>query len=185
MTMNNNHVRVAGLALVAWIVAAPVHAQWNREAEEDAVYRVALRQMFDKSAKFVLVDSVPSSKQTEPIRDPKGAPIAAPDSLMAELAADYKTANQSKRSLRSLGQGNDLVFVPESAIAGTEALSGAFVTASSLVKLSRPGFSADRRTAMVYVEGSCGGRCGQWGVMILVKEGDRWRFDRYLWALIA
>jgi hypothetical protein len=171
------------LTIAAW---SPAEAQWNREAEEDKVYRAVLAQMFEGADRFALVDSVPSARQEEPIRDKRGAPIPPPDSVLAQLAADYRDINRSRRSLRSLERSDAFVFVSDSVLDGASNVTARRVgMGPSLMRMSRVGFSADRRTAMVYVDSDCGMRCGHWGVMILVKEGEVWRFDRFLWALIA
>ena len=43
-----------------------------------------------------------------------------------------------------------------------------------IVRLHRPGFSADGNTAVIYYGWGCGGRCGETHIAILARESGRW-----------
>jgi hypothetical protein len=42
------------------------------------------------------------------------------------------------------------------------------------INFSRPGYDADRTHALLSYRHGCGGRCGDWGIVLLERRGDTW-----------
>jgi hypothetical protein len=59
-----------------------------------------------------------------------------------------------------------------------EAFFTRFAPARAYNTLSRPGFDAPRRNAVVATGTICGGRCGQGRLIVLEKTGGAWRITR-------
>lgn len=49
-----------------------------------------------------------------------------------------------------------------------------YPNSGGLITVTRPGFSADGATALMYIGRACGGRCGAFGYAVLRKEHGRW-----------
>jgi hypothetical protein len=95
-------------------------------------------------------------------------------SVPREMLLSYALANRKTRH----------VDVPDQ-IAGhaVETVSAAAVDTAgrSVVKLSRVGFTERGDSAVVMTTRHCGPLCGSSQLLLVVREGDRWRIARSLW----
>ena len=187
---------VITLFLLASGMTTPAAGQWNRVAAEDSVIRAALDYLTQDRSGYVILDSVPSWYDPEPIRGKSGRPIPPPDSIMAQVIADYRAVNGVRRPLATGRRGARAVVVSDSVLktlrtanpakgAYWSEFSKRFEGRAAIFRLSRPGFSADRRTALLDVVSDCGIRCGSRAVMVLVNSGEGWKFDRFLLYLVS
>lgn len=54
-----------------------------------------------------------------------------------------------------------------------------------IISLSRVGFNADRKQAIVYVANSCGGLCGKGYYVLVTKDSGDWRIERDLMLWVS
>jgi hypothetical protein len=60
-----------------------------------------------------------------------------------------------------------------------------YPNSSGIITFSRVGYSADGKTAMVYVGYGCGGLCGQGNDLILVLENGQWKIKEEVMIWIS
>jgi hypothetical protein len=54
-----------------------------------------------------------------------------------------------------------------------------------IIRFSQPGFSTSRDTAIVFVNRYCGGLCGEFNLILLVREQGKWKGVRRIWSALS
>ena len=101
-----------------------------------------------------------------------------PDSLRVPLAARAPTYFATLPSMSPAEQGALFNRRPGQPLRGFG--RPAYPKPTQILRLSRAGFSRDRRHALVYVESYCGSLCAGGILVRLSRDGERWRVVRML-----
>lgn len=172
----------------------PAAAQWDRIAEEDAIYRMLLQQKFDKGKGSVIIDAVPTSSHGRLLDRLQPDPATADGRVLAEVVADFTAINAATRSLRSLATDTTLLLVPDSVITAMRNADlrtfwnqyhARFPDRPNIIRWTRPGFSADRNMALIEAGSSCGGLCGSGELMLVHKVDGVWKVKAVLSAWVS
>ena len=110
------------------------------------------------------------------LRDMRAYP---PPGLEPEMVEDYAARNRTPVVVdgRKLAVRQVSAYAPLGGVAGT--VQSFFVPGRAT--LSRPGFSADGRHAIVTLVVSCGSMCGSGGTLLLRRDADGvWRLEETL-----
>jgi hypothetical protein len=160
-------------------------SQRDLSDEEYAVYSALINEKYLKEADKLIVILDETEGNTiggnEPDRDEI---IRRLPSLLPFTIDDYEAKNKEPQGLRNLLRLNaEYVLLSErdrfqlfigQFAEGWERFKHKYPEAVSLVKLSKVGFNPEKNQALVYIDHSCGAKCGAGAYALLKKEGGVW-----------
>jgi hypothetical protein len=163
---------------------APQPAPAPADADEMAVYAVVIDSVLaDASQPFVVIADSTSVSHVEGETLRNFATELDPQ-FPASAIADYRERNGASYPLPpAIRSGATLrIFTPRSVFAPNGNLRAQYAEfqrryspATSFHTLSRPGFDAGRRRAVIVVGSHCGALCGHGQILLLEKGSDGWR----------
>lgn len=184
-------IGMAGAALLC--VAAACRPDYPRPglepasgAEEAAVYVAVIDQaLADSAAPFIVIDEQSSPSHVEDAEQLRGMVAGVDSAFPAEAFADFARRNrvrvmlprilETHASVRSFSP--EALFVPNGNLrAEYDTFRERYAPVTAYHTLSRPGFDAAHRRAVVVTGSHCGALCGHGQVLLLERSADGgWR----------
>ena len=191
--MKMTHRRTRRLAIAALAVLAagckPASPRSGpapaADPQEAAVYAAAIDQGLSDGGATVVV--LAEQTETSHVEGEQARALAAEvDSAFpaAAVAADVAARNARRAPLpRTLPAraavrlfSPEALFVPDGNLrAEYDTFRERYAPATSFHTLSRPGFDAERRHAMIVTGSHCGALCGHGQILLLERGADGWR----------
>ena len=169
----------------------PPHVRRNADAEMAAIVRVIVDERIAARSEAPQGDYLVVVDQTVEVpREQLGESL---ELLLPRVPIDMKvrlvSENQNRVPLPALQTKNARIASSqtiEKIFAGKgwwQEFYHRYPDSKGFLQVSKPVFSDDRQTALIYVTHSCGGLCGTGWVMLLSREGGTWRIadKQMLW----